>query len=353
VFNGDSLTRICGELINAATARDAEQFRRMLSEVPDAARRAEPAQIVDGLIILAPLLAVIPLGIGADLAQLAGAMAGLADDPMIILPILVDRAASAMEQAARFAALHSAELDRPPDSGDPSLIEPTIARMTGAADRLNLGEPEIVELAAAWFTGSGWLQPVLYLAQRKDVRLAMPQRERLTAAVAARAEDIGNAQWLHGLLLVLDDEPLIALHRDTGRGFRLTISGVGDNSQLQTLLAAHLRGGRWRGKLPGRTPSAAVVAAATDGDPTPAEPIVGQFNLVDGYGKWIWTHGRPYDIPFFRGVRVVVLDPPPYARSWPEGRVYPLMTPTVTVAEPLPRAEAAQWLGLVAPPAAI
>jgi len=353
VLKGDSLIRVCGELINAATTRDAERFRRVLTDLPDAVRQAEPAQIADGLIILMPLLAVIPLGIGCDLAQLAGAMAGRTDDPMIVLPTLVDRAASAMEQAARFAALHSAELDRPPDSGDPSLIEPTIARMAGAADRLNIHRPEIIELAEAWFAGSGWLQPLLYLAQRKDVRLAMPQRDRLTAAVAARADDIGNAQWLLGLLLVLDDEPLIALHRETGRGFRLTISGVGDNSQLHTLLAAALRGGRWRGKLPGKVPSAAVVAAATDGDPTPAEPIVGQFNLVDGFGKWIWNDGRPYDIPFFYGVRVVVLDPPPYARSWTEGRLYPLMAPTVTVAESLPRDEAARWLGLVAPPATL
>jgi hypothetical protein len=340
-------------LINVAAARDTQRFRQVLSGVPDVVKQAEPQQIQDCLPILEPLLAVIPLGIGSDLAQLAGAMAALSPDPTIILPVLVDRAAGAMEQATRFAALHSAELDSPPDSADSSLIEPTIARMTAAADRLNIGVEEATELAAAWFTGGDWLQPVLYLAQRKDVRLAMPQRERLTAAVAARADDIGNAQWLLGLLLVLDDEPLIVLHRETGRGFNLTISGVGDNFQLHTLLAAHLMGGRWRGKLPGRAPSAAMVAAATDGDPTPDESIVGQFNLVDGYGKWIWNEGRPYDIPLFHGVRIVVLDPPPYARSWNTGRLYPLMTPTVTVAGRLPRHEAAEWLRLIAHPATL
>jgi hypothetical protein len=40
--------------------------------------------------------------------------------------------------------------------------------------------------------------------------------------------------------LVLDDEPLIALDPASGRGYRLTMSGVGDNHQLHTPLADRL-----------------------------------------------------------------------------------------------------------------
>jgi hypothetical protein len=52
------------------------------------------------------------------------------------------------------------------------------------------------------------------------------------------------------------------------------------------------------------------------------------------------------------GARVLILDPPSFARSWNAGRTYPLMTPTVTMDEVLPADQAARWLARVAPPAA-
>ena len=163
-------------------------------------------------------------------------------------------------------------------------------------------------------------------------------------------EHIGVAHWLYGLLLVLDDEPLTVLHRPTGRGFRVVISGIGDNFQLHTLLAARLTGDEVRGFLPGERPSAAEIAAATGGpDLTPAGRIRGQFNLVDAFGDWIWGEGRPADIPRLDGERVVVLDPPSYARSWNAGRVYPLMRPSLEVKRVLAADEAERWLGLVKP----
>ena len=65
----------------------------------------------------------------------------------------------------------------------------------------------------------------------------MAGRERLRAAAAAMADRLTRAGWVHGLTLVLDDEPLIVLDPDSGRGFHLTMSGIGDNYQLHTLLA--------------------------------------------------------------------------------------------------------------------
>ena len=94
----------------------------------------------------------------------------------------------------------------------------------------------------------------MYLAQGKDVRAALPDRDRLTAAAGAVGARIGTAGWLYGLLQVLDDEVLIVLHRDSGRGYRVTISGVGDNFQLHTLLAARLTGRNSRGLIPAARP---------------------------------------------------------------------------------------------------
>jgi len=37
--------------------------------------------------------------------------------------------------------------------------------------------------------------------------------------------------------------------------------------------------------------------------------------------------------PRLEGTRVVVIDPPPYERTWNAGRAYPLMRPSVTVTQ--------------------
>jgi hypothetical protein len=330
--------------------RDDEEFYAALQGMASATPEAGGDEVQAALARLVPVLARIPFGMGGDLAQIAGSMADYGTDPAVVVPVLVNRATDAMEQAARFERLHREAFGEVPDAEDPEQIEPTLERFVGGADARGMTERDASMLVQAWFCGGQWVQPVLYLSQRKDVRAMLPERPRLTAAIDAMRERIGTAHWLYGLLLVLDDEPLIVLHRATGRGFRVTISGVGDNFQLHTLLAAALIGDESRGMLPGQRPSAAEIAAASDGeDLTPAGGIRGNFNLVDAYGEWIWNEGRPGDIPVLEGMRVVVIDPPPYQRSWNAGRPYPLMRPTVTVSGPLPAHEAAHWLSLVKP----
>jgi hypothetical protein len=214
------------------------------------------------------------------------------------------------------------------------------------------GRPDVraAALAEAWFSCRSWIQPVLHLAQRKDIRTTLPDRDRLTAASDAIREHMTTADWLHGLLLVLDDETLVILHRPTGFGYRVTISGIGDNFQLHTLLAAALTGKKSRGLIPGKAPSPAEVAAASDGpDLTPRGGIQARFSMADAYGDGIWLEGRPADIPDLEGTRVVILDPAPYPRSWDAGRTYPQMQPEVTVQEILNDMSSAYWLDKVRP----
>jgi hypothetical protein len=338
------------ELAQALGNRDDKAFVAALQGIARATPKVRPEEVDAALARLAPVLADVPFGMGGDLAQIAGSMVDYGTDPAIALPILVGRAAEAMEQAARFSALYGAAFGDLPDAGDPDLIGSTLEQFVATAPERGMDQQDAYLLVQAWFAGGQWVQPVLYLSQRKDVRIALPERARLTAAVEAMREHIETAHWLCGLLLVLDDEPLLVLHRATGRGYRVTISGIGDNFQLHTLLAAALIGDESRGLLPGERPSEVEIAAASDGeDLTPAGGIRGNFNLVDAYGEWIWNEGRPADIPKLEGIRVVVLDPPPYQRSWNAGRPYPLMRPEVTVTGLLPPDEAGHWLGLVKP----
>jgi hypothetical protein len=267
-----------------------------------------------------------------------------------------------MGLAARFTAFYGTDDDDLPNPDDPALIQPVMTRLQDILAGQVTGTPlpgmpdppapdaTARALTEAWFTGNGWVQPVLYLSQRKDVRASLPERAQLLEATEAVAGQLSTAHWLFGLLLVLDDEELIILHRAAGRGYRVIISGIGDNFQLHTLLAANLIGEEQRGMIPGQPPAPAEIAAASEGEVAPPDGIKGNFNLVDAYGAWIWNEGRPADIPRLEGTRVVVIDPPPYERTWNAGRAYPLMCPSVTVTEILPAAEAARWLSKVKKP---
>jgi hypothetical protein len=154
------------------------------------------------------------------------------------------------------------------------------------------------------------------------------------------ADHAADAPWLLGLLLVLDDEQLIVVHRATGRVYELTISGIGDNFQLHTLLAATLIGDPAQGRIPGTPPHPSWTTAAIDGEMAPPGGIRGQFNLVTATGEWIWNEGRPADIPVVADHRVVVIDPPPYERTWNIGRSYPLMVPEMRLDRVQPADEA-------------
>ncbi|MEU3645562.1 hypothetical protein AB0E59_19425 [Lentzea sp. NPDC034063] len=206
----------------------------------------------------------------------------------------------------------------------------------GACDAL---EPLVLRVVEAFERGDGetWERALLLPLQDEDVRAGLPHRSRLLAAVPTDS-------WLYGLLMVVDLEPLLVLHRPSGTGFEVTIGGLGDNFQLHTLLAYRLVPEH----VPGEPPLDAWVEAASVGeDLQPEGGIRGQFELSDGFGDTIWNEGRPSDIPLFEGRRVVVLGPPPYQRSWNTGRLYPMMTPLVDIARVLPADEAASWLAKV------
>ncbi len=337
------------QVVAAIDAQDLAAYNTAFRDLVDAVRSAQPNDIQPALVRLAPVLANIPLrpGSPSSLVRLAGNMAGWTADTTPVLGVLVERACQAMEQAARFLALHREALGEPPSPEDPSAMRETVDRFVPAVQAHVDSSQALVE---AWFAGPDFVQPVLFLSQRADVRAALPQRERLLAAVESIREQYANAQWLYGLLQVLDNAPLIVLHRQTGRGFRVTIGGIGNNVQLHTLLAAHLIGDPEAGWLPGTPPKPAMTAAADGtGDLQPAGGIVSEFDLVDPYGEPIFDEDLPADIPLFEGERVVILDPQSYPRTWSAGRIYPLMRPTLHIVGRLSSEEAAARLAKAKP----
>jgi hypothetical protein len=322
-----TLADLCAHAVTAVQERDSEALGAAHNAIARRIGRADVTEMTTGVAVLAPALADIPLGAGGALARLAGALVEQGADPSAVLETVVLRIASGLETAARLTELWDGDLPGPE-------LVPEVLKRVG---------PEIAE---AWFTVGNWIPALLVLLQSENVRKSLPHRQRITAAVTATREHIDDVEWAHGLLQVLDDEPIVVLHRDSGTGYEITIGGIGDNFQLHTLIADTLIGRH----LPGTPPEPSWVAAATAGDLQPASAIIGQFNLVDAFGEWIWNEGRPADIPLLNDRRVVVLDPPPYKRSWNIGRVYPLMRPSITLTRVLSTEETAQWLAQVKTP---
>jgi len=335
-----SVPELCTAFANAVDNQDGRATTRILEELAGAIPGAGPAVLTDGLRTIRPLLTQVPFGNGAVVATLVSALVEAGANPSPVLDVVVDRVVDGLEQAARFPALAGTRVAPPTDSATAQAVVTQVA----AAGRL--GREEASRVTQAWFAVDDWIPALLVPLQQKRARQSLPQRRRLIDATAVAAEHIGNAEWLGGLLVVLDDEPIVVVHRESGAVFSVTISGIGDTFQLHTLLAHALIDG---GLVPGTPPHPSWVAAATDGPLEPATPIRGQFNLVDASGAWIWNEGRPADIAPVAGRRVVVLDPPPYDRGWNVGRTYPLMLPELRLDGALPPTEAARWRRVIAP----
>jgi hypothetical protein len=186
---------------------------------------------------------------------------------------------------------------------------------------------------------------------RREFRTAARLLPEIGEVAATLTDRVPRAGWLPGLAQVLDDEPLVAIDHQTGRGFRLTMSGIGDNFQLHTLLADRLIGDPKRGLLAGEPPAPAWVAAATNAPPRlPLDnAIQRRFRLFDATGAYIYPAGRPADIAVLDGIRVVVLYPPLGNYRWTGGRTYEHMMPTLTLDKVMTEEEADTWRTRIAP----
>ena len=282
---------------------------------------------------------------GAHLALMCGAMAERGADPTPLVTPIADSLREALRRARLLRQTWRAMGDPSPLPGEETTVEEYDALVAELTPKV--GEDEARALAEGWDTLNLWQMPATAILQLDPaVRAAFPHREELLEGCRELVEARPDLAWLPGLLTVLDGERLLVLHRPTGRGYEVTIAGLGDNFQLHTLLAAALDGPVEEGLLGDLGLDPHWAAVATD---APAEDFggtaEGRFNPADATGAWIWNEGLPSDIPLFEGRRVVVLDPPAYPRTWSNDRKYPMMAGSLTLDRILPEAEAAEWLG--------
>lgn len=344
-----TLSSAATALDRAVTERDSDAFDAALGALWQAARGAAPEEMAAVLPVCAGVLRRLPIGMGAQLAIACGAFVENGVPAAPVAGAIAEGFGEALSRARLVRAAWERAGRPVPLPGPQSPMEEFAALEAAIAPEL--GAEAAASGGEGWYALGMWQMPALSLLQLDAAaRRAFPRE--LAGACAELADELPDLDWIAGLLTVLDDEPLLVLHRPSGRGFEVTIGGLGDNFQLHTLLAGALSGPEADGLLGDLDVDPRWVAVATD---APVESFggtaEGRFNPVDAYGKWIWNEGVPADIPLFEGRRVVVLDPPAYRRSWSNNRRYPQMRGSLRLDRVLTAAEASAWLARVAPAA--
>ncbi|WP_405799773.1 hypothetical protein [Streptomyces sp. NBC_01506] len=333
-----TFTDALSALESAVRDQDGERCDRAFPLVHQAFQEAGPDELRLGAPRLAALLEHVPPGPRAVTAVLVGACVERGADPVPCAPALFaavrEAFTAALEFTERWAATGGGEL---PDPGRDELDD-------RAVERAGFGP------ALGWWTLPQWGMAALALLGSKAVRRRIASDggelrslvERVQSAAGDAGEDFKSLVYA---LRVLDDEPLIVLHRATRTAYLMRMTGIGDNFQLHTLLAGALVGGL---HVPGESPSAEAIAVCREKEGQIL--TTGTYNLGAPDGSWIWNEGTPSDIPVVDGTRLLVLDPPPYERSWPAGRYFPGMSGDLVLERVLGRDEAESWYARVADP---
>ncbi|QBD80386.1 hypothetical protein EPA93_32205 [Ktedonosporobacter rubrisoli] len=317
-------------------------------------------QRLEELVSNLPLLpaALLAVGCGALIEQ-----GGRIDE---VAPAIFQRTYDALQLAAPFVrACQDAARTRPTETSDPEDAELCVEAY---GEQVGTQMPEE---AQAWSALEMLCNAALaILMHDARMRQVIGTYEPFTTALQAFPVQNSTIECIRKLLQILENEELIVLHPALRRGYRVRISGLGDNFQLHTLLADALIGDTAQGWLPGNRPNPIVVAAAKDGPcPHTVEenrkfPIAqGVFNLWNWQGLqpdgtlptgdtashyWIWNEGTPADIATYEGTRVILLGPPPYNRTWSAGRYFPFIPGQLEVLEVLTQDRTKDWLARLA-----
>ncbi|MFI0243149.1 hypothetical protein [Streptomyces sp. NPDC016845] len=328
------------ELEEAVAARDGDRTGRAFTAMMRVVQTATVAERVLAGPRLAALLALFPpTGPRPMLAMAVGFCVEHGADPAGCAEPILDSVRQDLYDALEFARRWTEACPAAgelPEPDEEIIDDALLARLGG--DR-----HEAARLALAWCAIEQWQPPALaVLCRSTEVR-----RRHASALLPACRElaslERHDLKCLAYALAVLDDEPLVVLHRPTGAGFEVGIGGIGDNFQLHTLLAHVLIGD---GHVPGTAPSAESVRLATDPEPAQGRTqtiATGTFELLTADGEPVWNEGLPDDIPVVEGRRLLVLDEPAYQRSWNADRFFPHLAGKAELIRVLSADETRSW----------
>ncbi len=359
--------------LTALTARGPEAFKESvpcLQGLWRAATAADAAARDRTLTQLGELIATRDPRTAAKLSLFSGGLVEGGANPTLALGAILRRLPDVLISAKGFVdACAAAEKEAAPEG---KKRDPIAQHGKAVGERLP-------QESAAWDALEELcLGAIAMLSRAPQARKQVRTDADLLAKAAAIRWQHGRVDFLWKMLQVLDDEELIVLEPKLKLGYRVKIVGIADNFQLHTLLAGTVVGKAEDGWIPGivgtdnekeepgRPLNPAVVAIARDqpwGKKAPG--VWSRLNLWTWQGlqpdgtlsdpalkgvqkDWVWNEGIPADIPPFEGVRVVLIGPSSYVRTWNGIRMFPGMAGDLRVLEKLDAAQVASWLQRIA-----
>jgi hypothetical protein len=310
------------DAVEAAVAttklRPLEAAYQDLASAPRSALAEHSAEIGPRL---AGLLHEMPPWHSAVYAVLVGALVEWNADAAACAPPILSGLRESLERAVEFSRLWR---ERYGDEEDP----PSPAGMPSGQMQNALGHEYATVWHApyfGWLTVRRWESAAVAVLADPRVRRTLANRRELVEWTERLEPVYGDLRCVQRALLLLDDEPLLVLVRASRRGFRMRMSGITCNYQLQTLMAGVLIGG---GHVPGEAPGAEAIAmsrdARVDVENLDALPDALEcFNFAEPSGRWIWSATTPSRIPVVDGIRQVVLDPPVFRHFYRAVRLLP------------------------------
>ena len=226
---------------------------------------------------------------------------------------------------------------------------------------------------AAWeVVRSRCLAAVACLARSAKVRhIARASKDNLIEAAYALEDAVEEVTFFSQILKLIDDVPLLVLHPDSRRGFRLVMNDVTTNLELFVLLLDTLIGDPAKGMLPGTRPNPKAVRMINDPDFAPKKPpeikvfwnMVGWTGVLpdgtlpdpqsDAHAHWVWVEGVPAEIPIFEGERVILMQPPVMKRSYEVEPAFAALSPRMKLKSKVSGAEVDRLVAKMAKAAAI
>jgi hypothetical protein len=287
-----------------------------------------------------------------------GALVEAGAPPELVWPAAVRRLPETLEGAIRFAEACVDQAD------DPSFES---VKMVG-----HVVEKRMPAEAEAWaLMGPKCLAGVACLTRSSALRQEARKNRKLLAALEPLHELTEPPTFLVQAILVLDDEPLLVIHPESRRGFRLVMNDISTNLELYLLTLDRIVGDPKKGFLKAARPNPRAVAVLKDPDAVvrktpeidiPFHTYAWTALLPDGtlpdstvdreVQHWVWTEGVPIEIPKFEGDRVILLTKPVMKRTEPIEPVFAALSPRVKLVSKVPAAEVDRLLAKMASAAA-